>query len=910
MRNLTVFLAVFLCLSGGPLFPAPTLPGRYYRFERLTPRTGANTIETGFSSICQDKAGFLWFGTSSGLARYDGCRFVQFIPSAGATPASAPIGVYPVMISRSGTLWLGTSGHGLFSYSADAGAFAQYRQDLKVSGAHNNDIVLAVQEDREGGLWIGTRLRGLKRFDPNTGAFADTGLGPGVEVVWDVLADRKGNIWVGTLEAGLFRIDPRTGNAARFRFSSADPGSLGSDTVWTVYEDRDGTIWAGTKNGGLNRFDPARGSFVRFYGGGDSSRDLRSQTITAIAEDRSGKLWLGTISDGLRIWDRATGEYVICRNDPQDPESLGDNGVTSIFEDAGGVIWVGTVRGGLNKCLAGRAKFPHYKHNPADPRSLPRNDVRALWADDAGSIWVGLKPGLERLDGRTGRVSRYLGSASGNKDPGETSVLAVTGDARGRIWVGTETGGLARLDPGTGTLARYRHDPRDPNSLSNNKVNALRADPGSPDILWVGTHQGLNRFDTRTGRWVRYLNDPLEAHSLSGSIITAICPDRAGFLWVGTRWGLNRLDRETGACERFVARLEVPPGTGLNDNIVRCILVGRDGTLWVGTDGGLNRLDKSRAGWRAFGQKEGLAGELINGIQEDADGLLWISTNRGLSRFNPVTGTFWNFGLHDGLQGRSFSPGASFKGADGRMFFGGANGFNAFAPAEIAPDPFVPPVAWTAFRRNNREVRLPRPLSTLRALSLPYKFPFVTFEFAALSFAAPEMNTLVYRLEPRDGDWVPLDPDNSVSLADLGAGRYTLRVKAANPDGRWNDQGLGIAIEVAAPFWRSWWFLLLVVAVVASGAASLAALRKRIRASSLAAGEDLDGVVEAFDLTAREREILRLVLQGASNKDIERRLFISSSTVRNHIYNIYQKLGVRNRVELIRRVARDSRKRP
>ncbi len=912
MRNLKIVLAVVLCLSGGLVFPAPSLPGRYYRFERLAPRTGATTSETGFSSICQDREGFLWFGTSSGLARYDGYRFVQFTPPAGAgsAPATAtgPIGVYPVTISRSGTLWLGTSGHGLFSYSAETGTFAQYRQDVKASAPQNDDIVLAVQEDGNGGLWIGTRLRGLKRFDPVTGEFTDAGLGPGAAVVWDVLADRKGDIWAGTLEAGLFRIDPRTGDTVRFRFSAADPGSLGSDTVWTVFEGRDGTIWAGTKYGGLNRLEPGRGSFVRFYGAGDSPRDLASQTITAIAEDRSGKLWLGTISDGLRVWDRATGEYLICRNDPQDPESLGDNSVTSIFEDAGGVVWVGTVRGGLNKCLAGRAKFPHYKHNPSDPRSLSRNDVLALWADGAGSLWVGLKPGLERLDGRTGRVSRFLGSAPGDKEPGETTVLAVLGDARGRIWAGTETGGLARLDPGTGSVARYRHDPRDPNSLSNNKVNALRVDPGSPDVLWIGTHQGLNRFDTRTGRSVRYLNDPLEAHSLSGSIITAICPDSAGFLWVGTRWGVNRLDRKTGECERFVARLEDPPGSGPSDNIVRCILEGRDGALWIGTENGLDRFDRAKGEWRAYGQKDGLAGELIDGIQEDANGLLWISTNRGVSRFDPATGLFWNFGLHDGLQGRSFNPGASASAAGRTIFFGGPNGFNAFAPAEIAADPFVPPVAWTAFRRNNREVGLGRPLSALRALALPYKFPLATFEFAALSFAAPEMNTLVYRLEPRDGEWVPLDPDNSVSLADLGAGGYTLRVKAANPDGRWNEQGLDIAIEVGAPFWRSWWFLLLVAAVIASGAAAAVALRKKIRAASLGVGENMDGVIEAYDLTSREREILRLVLEGAGNKDIERKLFISSSTVRNHIYNIYQKVGVRNRLELIRRVAEDARK--
>jgi DNA-binding CsgD family transcriptional regulator len=243
------------------------------------------------------------------------------------------------------------------------------------------------------------------------------------------------------------------------------------------------------------------------------------------------------------------------------------------------------------------------------------------------------------------------------------------------------------------------------------------------------------------------------------------------------------------------------------------------------------------------------------------------------------------------------------------MYFGGTNGFNGFAPAEVKADPFVPPVAWMSFRSNGVAAELPGALETLMALELPYKAALARFEFAALSFAAPEQNTLVYRLEPRDAGWVPLDPDNSVSLSGLGAGEYTLRVRAANPDGLWNEEGIAIAIHVAAPFWRTWWFLSLAAVILACGAIAARALRKKIRSSSPVLGESLDAVIEAYDLTGREQEILRLVLQGTGNKDIERKLFISASTVRNHIYNIYQKLGVGNRLELINRIAKDARSR-
>lgn len=50
-------------------------------------------------------------------------------------------------------------------------------------------------------------------------------------------------------------------------------------------------------------------------------------------------------------------------------------------------------------------------------------------------------------------------------------------------------------------------------------------------------------------------------------------------------------------------------------------------------------------------------------------------------------------------------------------------------------------------------------------------------------------------------------------------------------------------------------------------------------------------------LTEREVEVLRLVAAGASNRDIARKLFISEKTVKNHMSNIFQKLGVVDRTQ-------------
>ena len=52
-------------------------------------------------------------------------------------------------------------------------------------------------------------------------------------------------------------------------------------------------------------------------------------------------------------------------------------------------------------------------------------------------------------------------------------------------------------------------------------------------------------------------------------------------------------------------------------------------------------------------------------------------------------------------------------------------------------------------------------------------------------------------------------------------------------------------------------------------------------------------------LTEREREIITLLRQGLSNKDIAHSLSISDSTVRHHLTNIFDKVGVPNRQKLL-----------
>lgn len=69
--------------------------------------------------------------------------------------------------------------------------------------------------------------------------------------------------------------------------------------------------------------------------------------------------------------------------------------------------------------------------------------------------------------------------------------------------------------------------------------------------------------------------------------------------------------------------------------------------------------------------------------------------------------------------------------------------------------------------------------------------------------------------------------------------------------------------------------------------------------SSSTSSTYIDSVAYVEQLTEREREILSLVAQGASNRQVAEQLYVTEGTVKNHMSSILSKLGVRDRTQAV-----------
>ena len=801
--------------------------GRPIRFERLSTEQGLS--QSTVMSLLQDSKGFMWFGTEAGLNRYDGRTVTVYrhdVHDQNSLPSDF---VWSLAEDAAGDLWVATEGGGLARWERANDRFVRYPVDPKGEKGPGSGQLRTVHVDRRGSVWVGTKDAGLSRLDPKTGVWqtfrndpenAASLVNDGVYALYE---DAAGTLWVGT-NGGLSQFDATAGGFKNQSHDPRNPGSLSDDRIRDLHEDRQGRLWVATFGGGLDSRAKGSEAFEHRRHDAKNPRSLADDFVHSVYEDTAGRLWVAT-RGGLQLRE-ADGSFTTYRNDPANPRSLGDSDVLSLFEDRGGVLWFGTRAGGAARFNPRTWSFGHVPAEPADPRGLGGGYVTSFSEDSEGNLWIGtMGAGLHAQDRATGLMRRYQRGAQSLSDD---RVMALLHDRGGRLWVGTMEGGLNRFDPARGRFDVFRSDAARPGSLSANGVMALLEDRRGS--LWVGTYGGgLNRLDQGKSTFTVFRHDPADPSSLSRDVVTALAEDPSGAVWVGTEGGgLNRLDPRDGRFQRFVHDPK-DPGS-LADDTVYSLHVDTNGALWAGTRSGLSRLDPGPAPgrFRSYTSSDGLAGNVVYGIESDSVGRLWLSGSQGLVRFDPRTGVFKQFTASQGLQGDEFNFGAHYRTRRGEMVFGGPSGFNLFFPEKLEANPVPPSIALVSFSKFNEPVAGLGPAPGLRALELGYRDTVVSLEFAALDFAAPERNRFAYKLEGFDRDWIDLGHQGRVTFTNLDAGQYTLKVRAANADGAWNEEGLALPLRVTPAPWKSTWaYAVYFLAALAAIAGMVRAQRRK-----------------------------------------------------------------------------------
>ena len=779
--------------------------GEYLRFKSYSVEDGLS--QSTVFCILQDSQGYIWFGTEDGLNKFDGYSITVYKNDPDDPNSLSSNWVQTMLEDDAGILWLGTRDGGLNRFDRDLDQFTHYHNDPSNPASLSDDEITTLYQGQDGSLWIGTGSGGLEKFDPKSESFLHyqhDSTEPNSlsdDSILSIYQTKDGILWVGTNGGGLNRFDPKTDLFTRYKNIANAPKSLIDNTVLSIFEDSSGTLWIGT-NSGLEQFDRRDETFSHFQNDPNNVKSLAHNTVQTIFEDTSGSLWIGTYGGGLDYFDRESGSFFHYRNAPGDPNSISSNIILTILQDREGILWFGTIGGGVNRLQLGRVNFTHYKNDPQNPNSISNDMIRRFYQNQDGSIWVGtMFGGLNYFDPQTQTWENYRNDPNDPLSLSDDFVSEIYRDRSGTLWIGT-IHGLDRFEPETETFTHFNVNPDALNDSSRIEVTTIYE--SQDGLFWIGTTHGLYRFDRQQESWSQKIDfNPDEPQDI---YIYIMSEDQKGLLWIGTLGkGIYILDPTTEVLTHY----QNIPGNSqsLSQNFVTALLIDQTGSVWIGTNGsGLDRFDPGKNTFEHYREKDGLPNDAVYCLLADEGGNIWISTNDGLSRFDPKTEIFVNYDVTDGLQSNEFNGKACLIANSGEMIFGGINGFNVFMPERIQSNSVIPPVMINSISKNNEAINLEWGADGLSEISLDWPVDSFEFEYAALSFAAPEKNQYAYYLDGFEETWKDVGNRKFGEYTNLPGGTYTLRVKGSNNDGVWNEVGIAVQITVVPPFWQTWWF--------------------------------------------------------------------------------------------------------
>lgn len=778
----------------------------FMQAEQLPVRTYTTVdglARNAVTKIVLDSHGFLWFGTTEGLSRFDGYSFTTYGVDQGLPNRQ----VNDLLETTTGVLWVSTFG-GLcrFNPSATGPRFTIYHPGESKEAKE----VTALYEDRAHRLWCGTRA-GLYRAEHSTDKqltfkFIDLGLPNETtndrtifaitqdrhDAVWasaahrlyrilsdrrielydtrhglpfnminDILEDREGRLWISTRE-GLCRLvnqpDPGRSVVAR-RYSTTD--GLAADWVQLLVESTAGKLWAATI-GGLSEFVPGQGPNGGRFRSYTQANGLSGNNLWALAEDREGNLWLGSESAGaMKIARNGFTTYTTL-------DGLANERISSLFEDRSGRLCAAT--GLLINCFDGR-RFDVIRPNYG--REIKHTGWgwnQTILQDHTGEWWLPTGVGVFRFPqtARAEQLARKAPKAIYTTGNGLASndIFRLFEDSHGDIWIttiNTRKSWLSRWERSTASFHHYT----DADGLPRSPCPTAFSEDAE-GALWMGFYEGgLARF--REGHFTTFTM----ADGVPEGFVRQIFRDRAGRLWIATGQGLGRVDDPAAKHPHFVI-YRTPQG--LSSNAILCVTDDRWGRLYVATGRSVDRFDPNSGGARLgqikhYTTADGLARGEFNVAFRDRQGALWFGSLQGLSRLEPE---------HD-------------------------------------QPPSPPPVMVTALRIRGEPYRISElGESELRGLKLQPQQNQIQIDFVGLGFGPGELLRYQYELEGADLDWSTPTEQRIVNYASLAPGTYRFLVRAINADGVSSPKPASVEFTVVPPVWQRWWFRLLTLVLCAS----------------------------------------------------------------------------------------------
>ena len=782
-------------------------------FSSLNNRDGLSNSQV--NAILKDKTGYVWFGTQSGLNRFDGFRMKTFLYSATNQTSLANNYVDDLQEDNEGKIWVHTS-VGYCVYDPTTEQFDRkpevWLKTINVEGAPQRVLV-----DSQKNMWIQVWGKGLYYYNvknettylfkyakkPKSGCILDGD--------FSNLKDVDGKLLVTYGDGKLCLLDGDKQSVLWYNTFLKDHRLCGDNGAYS-YVENNHTFWVSTATesyvfNSLNRQWLTARSYLAQRGILVPVKDRI--VMRDLQVDPNGALWVATDHHGLFYIDfksKTFHQYVHSNA----RGSIVDNSLQKVYIDNFGAVWVGSYKNGVAYYSPSSSKF----------NTIPLGDVCTITQDLAGNLWCGTNDmgivGYNPVTGQTwhfGKAQTGLGS--------DVVVSSVT-MKDGTMYFGTFNGGFTQFKNG-----RWKTFNISNSGLANNSVWCFQEDP--QHRLLIGTlGSGVQIFDPVTEKFSTF---NIANSGITSNFINSIFLLNNHEALIGHSQYISVFDLHSRKMTNINSTKD---GTPFGSPSINYAMKDSRGILWMASPGGISMYDSSNGQYESINELNGTTGAVGCAVVEDKQHNIWLVSEFIVTRVTLTKDAQgkWNltmisFNSLDGLQSRQFNIRSAYLMRNGAIAVGGQDGINIIRPRTIRTSRQQAHVLFSGFvlfdhpltAGEKFEGRVPLKLSldSNPELDLSYKDKAFTIQLASNQVSLPARCRFLYRMKGLNDKWM-MTPDgrSEVTFTNLLSGNYVLEVKVVNGDGTVSEEVSRLKVHIHPPFYLSTWaiiiYLLLVVA--------------------------------------------------------------------------------------------------
>jgi ligand-binding sensor domain-containing protein len=809
----TAFTAFFLMLNLAFSLQGNAQKLSDFIFEKYTIKNGLSQSAT--MCIYQDKLGYIWVGTQQGIDRFDGYSFKQYSHDIKNDFSRASGWVIDIQEDEKGNIWTSdTYGHISF---------------LNISNDHWENIILPIRDSL---------------FKSNNKLPQRLGLG--TSMYFD---SKTKTLWIGSYGTGLLEYKVQSKKFNQYLVHPNDPIKFGpQQLVNKVVGCNENNLLVSTDIG-LQYFNKQKHTFSPLFNSSDSLFITQANECKIIGN----KIYAAT-KFGAYIYDLQTKQTQIFKNDPNNQNTIASNLVKNIhYSSNSNYLWLTILNVGIDVINLSNNTIVHINNNNAREYGIEYPNYTNIFEDKDNNIWLGGFD-LTKYDPNKRKFGILSKSFPNDFNLGFADVWGTFVDSKGHLWLGEYSPhmGIMEVDRATNFKKRYLEDPTltiirswrfgedaKGNILavanSPNGLTLYKKKSGANNFIKQGLVKELTSISDNRSLGIMFLNyknelvytaeKPVVVSNANGDTSykpLALPANLKGGIFIAKRKSANEL---------YVLNFEgiflynEAKNTALP--LTKNISFARENDLWMDMEiiddkfaylatygNGLIEVDFQKNKKTFLTISDGIPSLYLYNIHKGKNNNLWMSSNFGIIRYNPIAKKFRSFGTSEGVQDFEFNSTSSSQSKDGEIFFGGFKGLNYFFPDSIKDNSNPPVVIIQKFTKKDTTIFIESANPNGEFVVKNFENS-LSFDFLAFNYRDAEHNQYAYKMEGYDEDWIYSGSRRFASYTNLREGTYTFRVKAANNDGIWNEEGAKMVIHILPPPWRTWWaYLIYIISAV------------------------------------------------------------------------------------------------